>query len=612
MNRIPNEIIDEIRSKVNIVDVISQYVNLNKRGQGYTASCPFHEDRNPSFSIHTGKQIYKCFSCGRGGNVFSFIQEIEGISFIESVKKVAEFANIPIDSQYFNQSYESHLNPKQKTLYLIHEKVAEFYHYYLTATKNGQQAYDYLRNRRLSEKTIKEFGLGLAPANSKLLLSFLESESFSQDDLLTSGVFYLDEKQELLVDRFRDRLIFPLRSSTGSVLAFSGRVYLEEDQRKAKYVNSPETEIFHKSRLLYNIDLARPHIRKHNQALVCEGFMDVIALHDAGYHHAVATMGTSLTKNHLDYLTKLSNEIIFVFDGDQAGQKATESAFRLAEPFQHTQFKSITIPQSMDPDEWIAFKGEESFQQLINQAIPAYTFRKHYIKQQYNIKDKQELANYIEELLSLISKIQSSIEQELYVTELSKEYQIDEQILKEQLARIKAREKSSSKPQSLSNDSPVEQSFPDQNSLSITSQKAYQSEKLWLGQLIFYPQAWHYLEKMQEMPILYHQFAQKAFMELFEYYYAGNQLPLTGIVGSIKDTQLNSYLSGLMWEFEDLGYDDQIMDDCLSAINEAFIMEEISELKKQVKTFILNHDQEKIAMIVNKIIVLERQLKLKQ
>ena len=423
---IPAETINEIREKTDIVDVIGQYVQLTKRGNSYSCSCPFHEDRNPSFSIHSDKQIFKCFSCGRGGNVFTFLQEIEGISFPEAVQKAAEFSGVPLDPRYINQG--SVQNERFADLFEIHEKAATFYAYYLNQTNNGREGLKYLTDRQIDKKMIERYLIGLAPENSEVLYQYLLKEGYSNQQLVNSGIFYQKDDQ-VLVDRFRGRVVFPLRNQQGKVVGFSGRIF-GETQSESKYINSPETDIFQKNQLIFNLDLARPEIRRLKQAIVCEGFMDVIRMDQNGIMNSVATMGTSLTTHHLEQLTKMAQEIVFVFDGDDAGQNATNRAFELSLPFKNKHFKSVRIPNRMDPDEWLQANGGEALKQLIQNANNRFSFQREFLKTQFNLQDEQGLAQYIEKVIGLIALIESPIEQQLRIQDIVKEYDIDEAIVK--------------------------------------------------------------------------------------------------------------------------------------------------------------------------------------
>lgn len=615
MSFIPEEIIQDIRQKTDIVAIINDYVKLTKSGTNYTASCPFHEDRNPSFSVHPGKQIYKCFSCGRGGNVFSFLQEIEGISFVEAVRKAAELSSIALDERFFNQRNDVK-HQQQHLLMDLHQKVADFYHYYLMNTVNGEEAYRYLIDRGMEKQTMETYGLGLAPEQSEIIVQYLLESGFNREQLVQSGIFYQNEQGEL-IDRFRTRIIFPLRNDKGQVVAFSGRVFVEQqtDKKQAKYLNSPETEIFHKASLVFNLDLARQKIRQRDQVIICEGYMDVIALHQAGFEHAVATMGTSLTERHLSHLAKLAQEFVFIFDGDEAGQKATLRAFELAQTIPNLRLKSVTIPNKMDPDDWIRQKGRDSFQQLINQAISSYDFYQTTLRKQYDLSDKQQLAKYVDLMVQHIATaINSPIERELRINELSQRYQLSEDLLLEQLAhKLQHKPKSQQQPadKARHNNDVVSIPATDAVSFEVLSKRAFQSEKQLLALLMYYEEAWHFLNQLTTPLMLFHSVAQQAFFELQTHYYdKGVPLPLTNIVNYIEDPQINHFLTTLIWENDAHGYSDEIMQDCIVAIEQEFIQLQIDELRKKVSIYEKEQRYSEADDLMMTIIQLNRQLKL--
>ncbi len=637
MSYIPEEVIQDIRQKTDIVDVINQYVQLTKKGTNFSASCPFHEDRNPSFSVHPGKQIYKCFSCGRGGNVYGFLQEIEGINFVAAVQKAAEFSNVTLDERYTLNSDAGGYSKEHQVLYDIHHKVNDFYHYYLLNTTNGEKALNYLTDRGMTDATLDTFQLGVAPLNSDVVLQYLSQEKYSKDQLLASGIFY-ENSQGDLVDRFRGRIIFPLRNARAEVVGFSGRIYDEAltNSSPAKYLNSPETEIFHKTDLVYNLDVARPKIRQLNQVIVCEGYMDVIALNQAGYVHVVATMGTSLTDAHIKQLGKLANEIIFVFDGDQAGQKATARAFDLSTKYKQL-FKSIYIPNKLDPDDWIKQKGAASFQTLINQADTRFEFYRTYLKQEFDVNEDQQLAAYIERLIQLISEINSPIEQQLRIQDIVEQYNLSESMLLEQLARSRHKQtkkqmteqsvydKKTIEPQTESNTADFWGAPPPEEDdainyaedtltsvptvLKVKSARAFQSEKHLIACLIYYQEAWDYIDSQNQTIIMFHETAQAVYFELQDYYYQGNKMPLTGIVDKIQDTELNHFLTTLIWESDPLGYSDEIIEDCLRVVNEEFIHLEIKELRQKSERYRKEHKYTENNEVINRIMSLNRQLK---
>lgn len=613
MQTIPEEVIQEIRQKIDIVDVINQYVQLTKRGNSYTASCPFHEDRNPSFSVQSQKQIYKCFSCGRGGNVFGFLQEIEGITFPQAVKKAAEMANVSVDAYFDSNDSLTGQSKGEQILYSIHEKVSEFYHYYLNNTVNGEAALQYLLKRNLTQQTIDDFAIGFAPDNSQILWQFLKKEHFTDDELINSGIFYLSENSQQLIDRFHGRLMFPLRNMQGKVVGFSGRLMSEDtSKRSPKYLNSPETIIFQKNQLLFNLDRARLPIRQSNQVLICEGFMDVIALTQANFENTVATMGTSLTESHLKQVTKLAKEVVFVFDGDDAGQKAIARAFELSVAFPNNTFKSLIIPQKMDPDEWIQQHGSESFQKLIVQALSPFEFQMNYLKKSYDLSNQQELAWYIEALIKLIANIQSPIEQQLRLNNLIQEFNLSESLVKEQLAQANYINKKQKANQSSEQMQIVQQEAPQQtiSAFNIKSERAFQAEKTLLACLIYYQEAWSYVEKMNDELIFFHEQSQQLYFELQHFYYdLGYPIPLTDVVSQITSPEMNHFLTTIIWEKDPMAYSDQIINDCLKVMNEEFVNLEIKELSQQMVVYRKEQKNNEANALAIKILQLTRQLK---
>ena len=611
MARIPREVIDQIRQEADIVAVIQDYVPLTKRGVNYMCSCPFHEDRSPSFSVSPEKQIYKCSSCGRAGNVFGFIQEMEGIDFVEAVRKVAELSNLTLDANYFAAD-DSQVKRPQQRLIEIHQKAQEFYSFYLLETVAGEVALNYLLERQLAEATIRQFQIGLAPENSQLLVQYLQEASFTTEEMLASGIFY--EAGSELQDRFRGRIIFPLSNRNGQVVAFSGRLYQNSTGERdvAKYVNSPETPIFHKSQLVYHLAPARPAIRRLNQVLICEGYMDVIALVQAGYEHTVATMGTSLTADHLKQLAKWADELLFVFDGDSAGKKATARAFELSLSLVGKTIKAIQIPNKQDPDEWIKARGAASFQTLINQAVPRFEFLKDYLKQDYNLVDVQQRAEYISKVMQLVVALPSTLEQQMRLQALAQEFGIAEAVLQEQLAQTayQVQQQVEHQTQQIQRATQQIQHVERIEVEPIKSAKAYHCERYILSNLIYYEAAWQLMEQLEEPLYFVHQTAQLIYFQLQQYYYdRGQAMPLTDIINAGQSASEQQYLATLMWEHVPTEYSQTAMMDCIQAIREAFVVIELKELQQKLQAAQLTGDKAQINLYLVDILRLNRQLK---
>ena len=613
MNYIDNEIINQIRQNIDITEVINEYVPLTKKGLNYVASCPFHEDRNPSFSVSKSKQIFKCFSCGRGGNVFTFLQEIEGIDFVEAVKIAAKFTDIQLNDDLYSDSNKSH--PHQDLLD-IHQKIADFYHYYLVNTVNGQEAYKYLLDRGFDKDVIETFQVGLSPDNVDLLLQYLKQFDFSDQSLRESGIFLVDEdRQEIYADRFKQRIVFPLANTKGEVVAFSGRKYQSSTKSDAKYLNSPETPIFNKSNIIYNFHRAKANIRQKKQVLICEGYMDVMALTQFGIENVVATMGTSLTQHHLEILSKHSNQIYFIFDGDEAGQKATLRAFELSQSLSKEVIaQSVQIPKKADPDEWIKKHGVESFQKLLEQGIHYYDFYKAYLKNIYHIENQSELTQYIDEIITFIAKNSTPIEKEIRLQDIAHTYQIPIDILKEQVARRSAQERRQGHKTSLSK---ADRAYTQEVEIGSSSQRngiqslaAYQSEKQIIFHLIFYEEAWKFVENLSEPLLFFHDFSQRIYFILEKYYYEqGNPLPLTGITNDIHEPQMSQLISEILWDNEKFDYNEKVLEDCIKGLQLAFKDQEIKELRSKIQEAYKNQDQQAIKQLSHQIMQLMRHVK---
>lgn len=429
---IPEEIIDNVRSAVNIVDVVSRYVQLRKAGKNLFGICPFHDEKTPSFSVSEDKQIFHCFSCGRGGNVFKFLMDLEKISFPEAVRRVAEFGNVPLDDKYVKKSPKSAYSAAQSEMIGLYEKAAELYHHVLVNTQLGEKALAYLKKRGITEADMQDFDLGFAPADQDLLLSFLKEQQIDQKQMQDSGLF-IETADGSLKDRFFNRIMFPIKDNNGKIVAFSGRSLVKDDQHP-KYLNSPETSIFNKGKVLYNFSQARPEIVQKKTVILYEGFMDVIAAHRAQVANGIATMGTSLTEDHVRALKRVASRVVICFDGDEPGQRAIAKAIALIKQTSDLQISVIFIPDNRDPDEYVRDKGVESFQKLMNQTGESSTaFLLKFDRMGLNLANENDQLEYLKKALQRIGELNDALEQDLYLNQLAEEFSIDKRDLKNQL-----------------------------------------------------------------------------------------------------------------------------------------------------------------------------------
>lgn len=412
MEKIPYDVILDIKSKVNIVDVISEYLPVEQKGKNYFAICPFHDDHNPSMSISPEKQIYTCFVCGASGNVFNFVANYEKVSFVSAVKKVAQKAGINLDI-----NVKDDYKPKD-TKYDKYYKMFDITNkYYQNNIKSvyGKRAIEYLHNRKIDDDIINEFEIGLS-MNDNNVSKLLEKKGYDVNELIDIGL--CGKKDNFIYDIFRNRIMFPLYNLDGKPVGFSGRIY--NGEKDSKYINSKESIIFKKGSLLYNYHRAIIHAREKHQIIVVEGFMDVIRLYTIGIKNVVATMGTAITKEHANLLMKLSKNIVLCFDGDKAGEKATISALDALEKIGITP-KIIRLEDDLDPDDYIIKKGRDAYLTHLNNPMSSVVFKINIDKSKTNFNDYNEISTYLKNVSKELEKIDDKVVYELTVNKLSKE-----------------------------------------------------------------------------------------------------------------------------------------------------------------------------------------------
>ena len=445
--RIPQEVIEEVRHRTNIVDIIGQYVQLKKSGKNYMGLCPFHEERSPSFSVAEDKQIFHCFGCGKGGTVFNFLQEIEGISFPESVKRVADLEHLSVDFDWSEprEVADTPENQQRRSLLQLHSKAAELYHHILVNTKIGEPALNYLLERGLTQELIETFQIGFAPQKRDFLSQVFKNEQLDETLFEPSGLFVQRDNGTFL-DRFYQRIMFPINDPQGNVIAFSGRLLKTADfpgDEMPKYLNSPETTLFNKRETLFNFDKARKEIRKENTVLLFEGFMDVIAAWQSGVKSGVASMGTSLTNEQIRRLERVAKEVVICYDGDNAGVKATNRAIQLLQENSHFDLSIVSIPEKLDPDEYVRKYGAEAFQNLANHGRETvFSFKMNYHRLTRNMNNEKEQLDYVNELLRELTNVQSPLERDRYLNQIAQEFQLSVHSLEEQFNQLKQEQRS--------------------------------------------------------------------------------------------------------------------------------------------------------------------------
>ena len=424
----PEEIIEEVRISNDIVDVVMEYVRLERKGKDYFGLCPFHNEKTPSFSVAPAKQIFYCFGCGKGGNVIQFIMEIENLSYIDSVKFLADRARIQLPDGDSPEEKEKAL--MKRRLIEINTEAARFFFSVLNSSK-GEKARWYLKNRNIKESTIRKFGIGYSGDSWNELFIHLKEKGFEEEHILKSGLV-LTNKSGKFYDRFRERIMFPIFDVRGNVIAFGGRVM---DSTKPKYMNSPETAIYNKSRNLYALNFAKNSGEK--RLIIVEGYMDVISLHQSGIINTVASLGTALTESQGRTLKKYAEEVIISFDADTAGQSATMRGLDLLSDI-GCQVKVLKIPDGKDPDEFIRKNGVDEFKKLVDRSVSLIEYKIEVLKKSIDTDTVGGKINFLNKTADILSKIDNSVEREMYVKKLAAQYRISEEsILSEVYKRIK-------------------------------------------------------------------------------------------------------------------------------------------------------------------------------
>ena len=412
---VDKQLISEIKNSVNIVDVIGEVVQLTKAGRNFLGLCPFHGEKTPSFNVVEDKQFYHCFGCGKSGDVFKFIEDYRGVSFMEAVQIVGDQVGIHVQT-HAPQSRGQQSDGKQP-FYEIHQEAAKFYHAILMTTKMGEDARQYLYDRGLDDEVLRHFQIGLAPAEGNYLYQSV-SGKFSEKIMAESGLFHISD-MGTIYDAFQDRIMFPLSDDTGRVIAFSGRLWrepVEGAKPQGKYKNSRSTLLFNKSYELYHLDKAKQVAKKNHELYLMEGFMDVIAAYRAGIENAVASMGTALTQEHVAHLSKFTKKVILAYDGDKAGRLATAKALEVLDKH---EVEVVQIPDQMDPDEYLKKNSPQALADLLEKTrLSRVEFLMDYWKPD-NIENLQAQIEFVEKMAPLIAQTPSVTAQNTYIYKLA-------------------------------------------------------------------------------------------------------------------------------------------------------------------------------------------------
>ena len=428
---IQEEFIQELKSRTDIVDVVSSYVNLKKAGRNMVGLCPFHNEKTPSFNVSRENAFFHCFGCGVGGDVITFIKRIENLDYVDAVKFLAQRAGMSMPEDNGRSSGYTDLKNR---IYEANREAARFYHKQLY-TPQGRQALEYLRGRGLTEKTIIHFGLGYSPQSRFELVNYLKGKGFSNAELVQANLANLSQRGYPF-DRVSDRLMFPIIDLRGNVIAFGGRIMSDI---KPKYLNTSDTPVFNKSRNLFALQFAKN--KANGQLILVEGYMDVIALHQAGFENAVATLGTALTNEQAMIIKRYCDEVVICYDSDEAGQKATARAIPILRDT-GLHIRVLTVPNGKDPDEYIKNYGEQGaarFRMLLDKSGNDIEFRLSKLRKRYNFELTEQRIEYLTEAARILSELDNSIEQDVYLSRLAEELNVEKTAVKNQMQKFRRR-----------------------------------------------------------------------------------------------------------------------------------------------------------------------------
>jgi DNA primase len=425
--RIPESKIEEIRAAASIVDIISGYVQLRKRGKNFTGLCPFHNEKTPSFTVSEDKQIFHCFGCHTGGNVFKFLMEYRKISFVEAVQELAEQLGIQIE---YDKSEVTEQQSEQEILYDINTEAAKYYLNNLLNDDEGETARKYLQERNIKLQTMRAFGLGYSLRGWENFINFAKSKNIDIDKCIQLGLIGKTSEGRLH-DKLSGRLIFPIFSPNGRVVAFAGRV-LDPNDKGAKYINSPESLIYIKGRILYGLSFAKDEIRRIDKAILVEGYMDLISLYQAGIRNVVAVSGTALTDEQVQLLSRYTKNVVLLFDADTAGIKASMRSIEilLKKDF---EIKIVSLPSGEDPDSFVNKYGKEDFEEMIRKAENFLEYETKYYEAQGKFNDPADAAEAIRELVKPVALITDELKRNLLIKNIAKKFNLREKLLESEL-----------------------------------------------------------------------------------------------------------------------------------------------------------------------------------
>jgi DNA primase len=580
-----NSDVEEIKSKLNIVDVLSEYIRLEKAGTNFKARCPFHNEKSPSFMVSEDKQIWHCFGCGKGGDIFGFVMEMEGLEFREALMLLAEKAGVPI--RKFNAKEEGR---KNRVLEIL-ELATKFYETQLWKCSTGPKILAYLKDRGIQEETLREFRVGFAPEGWRNLLTFLLGRGYKEEEILKTGlIIKKEDKNPGYYDRFRDRIIFPVADSGGKIVGFSARVAPGGDESQAKYVNTPETEVYHKSRVLFGLDKAKSEIKKSGYAFLVEGNLDVIAASQAGLKNVVAVSGTALTSDHLAIIKRYADDLRMCFDMDQAGELATRKSLKLC--FEKgVNVKVVELPSGKDAAD-LAKNNPRALQDSVIKAKNAMEYLLDKSLARFDKKQVEGKRKIAEDLLEMLAFLNSELETGHWLKKIAEELETEESVLTDMLKKAKIGDRI----KSTSDNNFTAENFSNQNKLEILIQDL-------LGLMLVYGSVWRNMAfRLKKKPLVLDNELWRVLLQ------EGEKLDFSfeKLIPSLENRELAAQAEKLFLEkkyrfdlnnnIEEIQLDDPLaeMEKHLEAIEKEIGKRELEKIEKDLKAAEASNDYEAV------------------
>ncbi len=574
MARYSDEIIDEVRQTNDIVDVISQYVRLKRSGRNFFGLCPFHNEKSPSFSVSPEKQIFHCFGCGVGGNVFTFLMKIEGINFVEAVQSLAERSNIQLPT--LENNVDSAREALKAKVYKVNEFTAKYYHENLYKPES-KIAQEYIKKRKLSNETLKSFQIGFSGKFDELYRE-LKKQGFEEREILESGLVNKNERGQY-IDRYRNRLMFPICDVRGRVIAFGGRVL---DDSKPKYINSPENVVYSKGRHLYGLNVAKKYDIK-KKLLIVEGYMDVISLHQREIHNVVASLGTALTQQQGYLLRNNTEQIILSYDSDEAGQTAKVRAMEILQNM-GCDIRVLQMEGAKDPDEYVIKYGNARFQNLVDKAISVIEFKVKILRQSLNLESTNDKIKFLNEIAKIISKVDNNMEKEIYIEKIAKEYDVSKEAIYAEVNKLTYKDNKDEK--ILSKSKPVIRHIEKDNSNNI-SEATKRRENTILSILLSGDMNIYQIIKQNiDIEDFKYDIDRKIAQKLYEEFENGNS-NINSIIDNLTEEEQN-HITMIM--AEDYGIED--IEKAIDDIIQSYEKERLNERKIEILELLENQSEE--------------------